>query len=252
MKTWITGIAILIAAAGCKTTKTEQYSTVRFDENHDGTVLDARLRQLEKLSREYPKKSEYPYQMAGVLCQKEDYRGAAKALDRAIEINPDETQYHYHLGRLYLEMRELDLAEKSFRKSIELMPSGRYTGAHGALGYLLCLKGSWDEALVEYKTCAAIDPSDPIPFYYMGCIHDRRSERDEAVRNLSEYLRRGGTMFRSASIRMLEGYGVKPPQPPAALVSDGAPRGPGDRQAASDARQLLEASGPTPSIPQAR
>jgi tetratricopeptide (TPR) repeat protein len=249
MKAWITGIAILIAAAGCTTTKTEQFSTVRFDENNDSSVLDARLRQLEKLSKEYPKKSEYPYQMAGVFRQKGDLRGAAKALERAIAIDPHETQYHFHLGRLYLEMKELEPAEKAFRKAIDLMPSGRYTGPHGALGYVLCLKGSWDEALAEYRACAALDPSDPIPFYYMGCIHDRKGERDDAVRNLSEYLQRGGTLFRSASIGMLESYGVMPPEAPATLISDGSPRGPGDRQAATDARRVFETEGPMPSIP---
>jgi len=203
--------ALLILGAlgsGCTTTTTEDYS-IDFskEQKESSTALDAKLRQLEKLSKEFPKRSDYLYTIAGVYNQKEDLRSAIKALKRAIEIDPNEPKYHYQLGRLHLQIRELDLAESSFRKSLELMAPDRFTGAHGALGYVLCQKGKWEEALKEYETCARIDPKDPNSYYYMGCIHDVLRQKDLAVRNLKEYLRMGGTEYRKTATRILSNYG---------------------------------------------
>ena len=78
MKPWMLAIPILLVALGCKTTKTESYGPVQLADGTDNSVLDVRLRQLEGLAKEYPKKSEYPYQMAGVYYQKEDYKETAK------------------------------------------------------------------------------------------------------------------------------------------------------------------------------
>jgi len=232
---------LLQVAAGCKTTRSEEgpetLGSVRFSSSATGgTILDSRIKQLEELSKEYPKKSEYPYEMAGVYFQKEDYRESAKALERAIFIDPRESKYHYHLGRVYLQMRELKQAEEAFRRAVELMPADRYTGPHGALGYVLCQEGKWEEALAEYEACARIDPADPTPYYYMGCIHDRLGRSDAAVRNLREYLRRGGTSYRSAAIHLLGGYGLAPPEPEAGPVPDATPKGPGTAMS-PDARE---------------
>jgi tetratricopeptide (TPR) repeat protein len=225
MKPWMLAIPILLAALGCKTTQTETYGPVQYADSSENSVLDSRLRQLETLSKEYPKKSEYPYQMAGVYYQKEDYKGTAKALEKAIFIDPDEPKYHYHLGRIYLQMRELDLAGKSFRRAIELMPSDRYTGPRGALGYVLCQQGKWAEAAVEYDACARIDPSDPTPYYYLGCIHDRLGNKEKATASLTEYIRRGGTTYRTAASRILSAHGVTPPEPEGEPIEDATPRG---------------------------
>ncbi len=203
------GLALAILS-GCKTSQTEDYS-IRFseaDKRPEGTVLDAKLKQLEKLAEEYPKRSDIPYQMAGVWYQKENFRESAKSLERAIYIDPNEVKYHYHLGRVYLSMRELDPAEKEFRRAIELMPSDRYTGPHGALGYVLCQKGRWTEALAEFEACARIDPTEPNSYYYLGCVLDVLKDGDGAVANLKKYLELGGKGFRPKAAEILAGYGV--------------------------------------------
>src|SRR5215831_14970376 len=74
--------ALLLAGGGCSSTTTEQF-TYGFPENGQASsVLDSRLRHLEKMAEEYPKRSDIPFQMAGVYYQKEAYRDSAKALER--------------------------------------------------------------------------------------------------------------------------------------------------------------------------
>jgi tetratricopeptide (TPR) repeat protein len=209
--------SLLLLPLGCSTTQNDGYS-VRFSDGTSTTVLDSKLKQYEKLSKEYPKRADIHYDMAGLHYQKMDYREAARDLENAITLEPNEPKYHYHLGRVYLSMRELDRAETCFRRANELMPAGRYTGAHGALGYVLCQKGRWKEALAEYETCAKIDPGDANSFYYIGCIRDVLRDREGAVSNLKQYLLLGGTEYRRKAIEILAAYGEEPP-----ALAEGAP-----------------------------
>ncbi len=231
---WRNLIPLLLVVAGCKTETRETYDFM-FAEKPEGTILDSRLKQLQKLEQEYPKRSDIPYKMAGVYYQKEEYRESAKSLERAIDIDPREAKYHYHLGRIYMKMRELDRAEDSFRRAVELMPSDRYTGGHAALGYVLCQKGQWEAARAEFHTCARIDPADANPYYFLGCIDDARKDSRGAVSNLKEYLRRGGDLYRSKAIEILLSYGEEPPPLPAKPDSATANSGtPPDRTASAE------------------
>ncbi len=204
--------SFLLAGPGCTTTKTTTTSgeySFDFGGGPDKTILDAKLKQLVVLSEKYPKRSDLPYQIAGVYYQKQEYHEAVNAIHHAIEIDPGEAKYHYHLGRLYLKMRELEQAEQAFRKALQLMPPNRYTGGHGALGYVLCQRGKWAEALEQYKACVRIDPTDPNCYYYLGCVHDVLGQSKEAISHLRTYLGMGGTMFRNKAIQILLTHGVK-------------------------------------------
>lgn len=205
-------LAPFILLPACTTTKVEEYSIQFPEETKETTVLDVKLSQLQKLAKEYPKRSDLHYQMAGIYYQREDYRSTVKCIQRAIEIDPQEMKYHFHLGRVYLKMRELDDAEKEFRRSLELMPQDRYTGPHGALGYVLCQKGKWVEAKAEFEACKRIDPSDPTPYFYLGCIYDVLKDEEQAVANLKQYIAMGGKGFRPKAFKILSTYGVPMPE----------------------------------------
>jgi len=205
--------ALWAALSGCATTVTNEPASYTFTDDSHGnmTVLDSRLSRLEKLAQEYPKRSDIPYQIAGVHYQKADLKASAKSLERAIYIDPSEAKYHYHLGRVYLRMRELDRAETAFRRALDLMPAGRYTGGHAALGYVLCQKGRWDEARAEFEVCQRVDPKDPTPYFFLGCVDDARKDSKGAVANLKEYLRRGGKSYQTKAAAILASYGEAPP-----------------------------------------
>jgi len=200
--------ALQLACMGCTTTTTGEYSFEFSEDNKSNTILDTKLAQLQEEAKKYPKRSDLPFRIASVYYQKDEYNEAVKAIHQAIEIDPGEAKYHYHLGRVYMRMHELDKAEEAFRRSIEVMPPDRFTGGHGALGYVLCQEGKWDEALEQYKLCEQIDPDDPKNYYFIGCIYDIKKDRDRAIHYLNEYLRRGGSMFRANAFRMLSSYGV--------------------------------------------
>jgi tetratricopeptide (TPR) repeat protein len=234
---------LAVLAAGCTSVQTDEQLNFMFAPDTGATkttVLDSKLERLEKLAKEYPRRSDLPYQIAGVHFQKENLKESARSLQRAIYIDPGEAKYHYHLGRIYLKMRELEKAEESFRRAIDLMPEGRYTGGHAALGYVLCQKGQFAAARSEFETCARIDPRDPNPHYFLGCIADAKRDRERAVHHLREYLLRGGKDYLSKASRILESYGVEPPEVREGLI-DSAPAAGGTAEAAGEAGGALPA-----------
>ena len=205
----------LSASTGCETTTSEKTHYALSDGKSD-SILDSRIHQVEAEVVKYPLRSDLHYQIASLHAKKGDCVEAVKALERAIHLSPDEAKYHFHLGRLYLTMNDLDKAEAEFRKSVGLSREGRYTGPHAALGWTLSLEKQQDAAIQQFEKCIQIDPEDPTFYYFLGSIHDIKNDREEAIRCYREYLARGGQNYRNKTIDILRSLGVTTGDLPAA------------------------------------
>jgi tetratricopeptide (TPR) repeat protein len=207
--TGVFALALGLLSGGCRTTTVEQGTDYKIDEGESTSILDVQLKRLAKDAEKYPKRSDLRYQIAAVQYQKANYRESAKELETAITLSPDEVKYHYHLGRVYLYMQELSLAEKHFRQAATLSPQDRYTGPHAALGYVLAQEKKLDEALIEFKRCAQLEPENPIYYYFLGAIYDMKRDAKETLHNFQEYLLLGGQAYRQKAIFILQKLGVK-------------------------------------------
>jgi tetratricopeptide (TPR) repeat protein len=203
----IFSIAALVAP-GCETVTIEKGSDYMVTTSKTDSVLDVKLKTLQEDAEKYPKRHDIHYQIAIVHSKKGDLREAAKALEKAVEIAPDEAKYHYELGRAYKGMKELDLAEKHFREATLHVPVDRYTGFHAALGDVLAEKKDWMGALAQFESCIRIDPNDTQYYYVVGSLYDIMGRREDAIRNLEEYLVRGGETYRKNTVNILERLGV--------------------------------------------
>lgn len=66
------------------------------------------------------------YNTLGVLYRKKgDYPGALRQYERALKIHPDEPYIHYNIGRIHVDMKDLNRARSSFQKALELDPEFR-------------------------------------------------------------------------------------------------------------------------------
>ena len=203
----VSAIALLFLAS-CQTTTTEKTQVMPTGEM-SGSILDSRLSHLRKEVEEYPKKHTLHYEIAQVHYQKNDLKQSAKALHKAIELSPTVVKYHFHLGRVYLRMSELSLAEEQFRAACANMARGRYTGPHAALGYTLARQQRVDEAIAEFDTCLRIEPENPSFYYFLGSLYDIKGDPENVIRYYREYLARGGLKYQKKAIFVLEKLGVE-------------------------------------------
>lgn len=70
-------------------------------------------------------------------------------LNKAIQMDPNEPNFHLALGIAYLEDGDLKNAEKEFYETLKI--DSNYVEAHRNLGRLHMASGKWDQAIVELK-----------------------------------------------------------------------------------------------------
>jgi tetratricopeptide (TPR) repeat protein len=197
--------------AGCKTTMTEKtdYDISLTTEKNTSSVLDHELKKLDEDIEKYPNRHDLHYQKGAVYYQQEDYHSSARCLENAIALAPEESKYHYNLGRVYMKTGEEDLAEAQFRLTVERMPPDRYSGPHAALGLLLARRNDFQGAIAEFKKCIDIEPGNAMYYFFLGSLNDILGNREETILYYREYLERGGQAFRKKVAYILERLGVK-------------------------------------------
>jgi type IV pilus assembly protein PilF len=87
-----------------------------------------------------------------------DYDTAMVKLQKALEADPDSATVNGTLALLYENIGENQLAEKHFKKALQLSPKDPQT--HNNYGQYLCRHGEYTQALEQFKI-AASDPLYP-------------------------------------------------------------------------------------------
>jgi protein O-GlcNAc transferase len=83
-------------------------------------------------------------------------RDGEEYLRRAIELEPNNARFYYHLGALYLRINKPSAAEIAFRKAVELKPD--YVVPHYQIGRILSDAGHAEDAAREFESALHYDP----------------------------------------------------------------------------------------------
>ncbi|MGI9482833.1 MAG: tetratricopeptide repeat protein [Hyphomicrobiales bacterium] len=107
---------------------------------------------------------------------------ALASAKRAIEIDDQDANAYFVIGRVHLARREYDLAIDALEQSIELNPC--LAVSYCGLGDSLAYEGRLDEAIEKFETAVKLSPHDPFRwgfFSYRSLAHLFRDEFDEAA-----------------------------------------------------------------------
>jgi tetratricopeptide (TPR) repeat protein len=99
----------------------------------------------------------------------DDMPSAIREFQRAVAIDPRTPHAHYFLGLAQLFLKDwkpTPEAEAELRKEVEIYPHDYL--ANYMLGFLISGERRYDESNVYLKAAAAINPSAPEPFLYLG------------------------------------------------------------------------------------
>lgn len=108
---------------------------------------------------------------------------ALKAAKRAIELDDQDANSYFILGRVHLARREYDLAIDALEYALELNPCLAVT--YCGLGDSLAYEGRLDEAIEQFEVAIRLSPHDPFRwafFSYRALAHMFRGEYVEAAR----------------------------------------------------------------------
>jgi tetratricopeptide (TPR) repeat protein len=82
--------------------------------------------------------------------------GAIKAYEPALKIAPSYSQPYNQLGYAYRFLGEMDKAEATFKKYVELIPDD--PNPYDSYAELLLKRGRYDESIANYRKALAVDP----------------------------------------------------------------------------------------------
>jgi Flp pilus assembly protein TadD len=122
-----------------------------------------------------------------LLCEQDQLDGGMAQFQKALEIDPNLTEAHYHLGNALARCGRLDEAVAQFRQALTIKPND--ANVHNSLGAALQLQGKIDEAIVQFQRVLAIEPGNVKGHSHLANALARRGRFDEAVVHFQQALK---------------------------------------------------------------
>lgn len=97
------------------------------------------------------------------------YKEAVEAYTRAVRIKPDYAAAYYNLGHAYSNLNRHDKAIKAFRQSIQYEPEN--VEAYLALANAYFDSGKEERAVDTFEAAISRKPDDPYAYYRLGLVY---------------------------------------------------------------------------------
>jgi Flp pilus assembly protein TadD len=142
--------------------------------------------ELERALQKDPRNAEFHSDYGYVLARLDRKDQAADELATAIRLDPKSARAHYNFAVFLAGNNESDQAISEFQKCISLNPKS--SEAHYYLGRVFFLKGDLENAKTHYLETAHLDPAAPV-HNSLGVVYMRLGQTSEAVAQFNEALR---------------------------------------------------------------
>ena len=147
----------------------EHYQNGRYDEAERLAI---------SITKQFPN-DQFSWKVLGAVLQsKNKISESLIANQKAVEINPKDTEVHYNLANILKELGRLEEAEVSFKEAIRLKLN--FIEAYSNLGVLLQELGRLEEALIIHKEAIALNLSYPEVHYNFGITLKELGRLEEA------------------------------------------------------------------------
>jgi tetratricopeptide (TPR) repeat protein len=118
------------------------------------------------------------------------YPEALENFQRALELEPDDPEYHNLLGQTYDELGQPEEAEQSLRHAIEL--NKHYAMGYYDLGVILAKRdGRSKEAMKAFEQALKNDPDMMWAYYSIACLYALAQKEDQALEYLEKAFQKG-------------------------------------------------------------
>jgi|GEM_PF-5100932 len=150
---------------------------------------------VRSLKHATPKAARKPIERAQKLSQSGDHAAAAKELEKASSLDPDNPEILNNLATHYYRLKRFTEAETQLKRAIDLDPSSSI--AHSNLGAVRLAQGDRQSAEKEARRAIELSASNARARLLLGLIlADEPASRTEAIQNL-EYAARSVPLAKS-------------------------------------------------------
>jgi len=185
----------------------------------EGQVLEAE-RLFQKAIELEPENPDYHFELGNLYIEHNNLPGARIELEQATMINPSNVPALYNLGLVYRELGRMSDARHEFRRVLDLDPSN--VKAQLQIGHTYQAEGFVEEARDAFQKAHEMDASDPEPQLALEDL----GEHEHQAQARSERSREQSLLRNQQSLGLLgrSGSGTSAAQPTGreALVQAGA------------------------------
>jgi tetratricopeptide (TPR) repeat protein len=147
--------------------------------------------ELERLAAEAPGRATYPYWLARLDYDDNQYAAAVAKLEKAIALDPSFPRAYDNLGLCYEALGRFDDAQRAWERALALNAERRTFSPWPPLnlGLLLTRLDRLDEAEARFREALRIDASFAPAHYQLGVVLEKKGTLGEARNELLEAAR---------------------------------------------------------------
>lgn len=112
------------------------------------------------------------------------FTAAENLLRKAIELEPDNPDFHFELGNLYIQMENLVLARSELEQAVMIAPN--HVATHYNLGLVYQDLGMTGEARHEFRRILELDPQNTKAMLQIGYTYEAEGFYDDARQAFEE------------------------------------------------------------------
>jgi tetratricopeptide (TPR) repeat protein len=168
-------ICLIILGTSCKDTKNARY----ISENDTTYSID--IRNVSKKINVKPTDAELYYTRSNAFFFEDNYKQALLDIDYALHLDSVNPLYHYQRGKYLMsgDTANAKEAEKSYKKALSFKPD--FFDAYVALGQIWLAKQKYADAEKSYISANKLDPTNPMPYFYLGIIAKEMRDTAKAL-----------------------------------------------------------------------
>ncbi len=126
------------------------------------------------------------YQLGIGLVSSGDLKGAMRAFDKVLKLNPDHKGAMYRKSELYLKLKDYKGAVKGLEQLIKIVPDN--PKAHYLLGIACDRMDEIDRALKAIQKAVELDPEEIKYHQHLGFLYERKEDHKQAARCFSKVM----------------------------------------------------------------
>jgi tetratricopeptide (TPR) repeat protein len=149
--------------------------------------FDGAIRACEKALELNPKSTKALYTLAYTFERQGKLADAQAKLTEAIALDPNYVEAHYSLGLVFARQEKLDRAVSHWLQAVRLDPN--HANAHYNLGQAMFHRGKFDEAAGHWLKVVQLKPDDTETYHNLGKVFATQGRMDLAIKYLSEAVR---------------------------------------------------------------
>ncbi|MES2617052.1 MAG: tetratricopeptide repeat protein [Bacteroidota bacterium] len=168
-------LSIIIFSQSCTDSANKRYIS------DTDTTYSPDIRSVSKKINASPDNAELYYNRANAFYFENNFKQALGDIDYAIELDSSNALYEYFRAKTLISGDTANSKEaiKSFQKSIRIKPN--YVESMLDYGKLLIARQSYEEAEKIYFEANQADPSNPVPYFYLGIMAKEMKDTQKAM-----------------------------------------------------------------------